>query len=70
MQNQRQFDRLHVEANLARDDARHLEHVLDDARQRGGVTFQRLEAALGFLAGEDAAAQQPRVADDGVERRA
>ena len=34
------------------------------------VALERLEAALGLLAGQHAAAQQPRVADDGVQRRA
>ena len=67
---QRQFHRLHVEPDLAGDDARHFEHVLDDARERRRVALERLQAALGLLAREDAAAQQPCVADDGVQGRA
>ena len=67
---QRQFHRLHVQPNLAGHDPRDVEHVLDDLRQPGRVAFERLEAARGLLAGQDVAAQQPRVADDGVQRRA
>ena len=67
---ERQLDRLHVQANLARHDARHVEHVLHDLRQPRGVALERLEPARGLLARQDAAAQQPRVADDRIERRA
>ena len=67
---ERQLHRLHVQANLARHDPRDVEHVLDDLRQPRGVPFERLEAARRLVARQDAAAQQPRVADDRVQRRA
>ena len=67
---QRQLHRLHVEPDLARHDARDIEDVLDDLRQPRGVAFERLEPARRLVARQDAAAQQPRVADDRVERRA
>ena len=62
--------RLHVQPDLARDDARDVEHVLDDLGQPVGVALEGLEAARRLVAGEHAAAQQPRVADDRVQRRA
>ena len=65
----RQLHRLDVQADLARDDPRHVEHVLDDLGQPVGVALEGLEAARQLVAGQQPAAQQPRVADDRVERR-
>ena len=67
---QRQIHRLHVEPDLARDDARDVEHVLDDLRQRVALrsSVSRPRSALSPVS--SAAAQQPGVAEDRVERRA
>ena len=67
---QRQFHWLHIQANLPRHDSRNVEDVLDDLRQPRGVAFESFETARGLLARQDAAAQQSRIADDGVQRRA
>jgi hypothetical protein len=53
----------------AGDDARDIEYVLDDLREPGRVTLEDLETTGGLLLREHAAAQQPGVADDGVQRR-
>ncbi len=65
----RQLDRLDVQADLARDDPRHVQHVVDDLGQPVGVALDGLEAARQLVAGQESAAQQPRVADDRVQRR-
>ena len=68
--NQGQLDWLHVQANLACHDARDVEDVFHDLRQPRRVSFERFETARGLLSREDVAPQQPRVADDRVQRRA
>ena len=66
----RQLHGLHVQPDLAGDDPRDVEDVLDNLGQPRRVAFERLETAGRLLAGENAAAQQPRVADDRIQRRA
>ena len=65
----RQLHRLHVQPDLAGHDSRYVHHVVDDLREPRRVAVQRLEPAGGFLTRENAAAKQPRVADDRVQRR-
>ena len=61
---------LHVQAELAGDDPRHIEHVLDDLRQHLGVALENLQGTR--LPGgirEDAAAQHACVAENRVQGR-
>src|SRR5688572_6893458 len=65
-----QLHGLNVEANLARDNARDVEHVLDDLRQPGRIAFQGFQTARRFVSRQQSAAEQSRIAEDGVQRRA
>ena len=62
--------RLHVEAELAGDDARHVEHVVDQPRLRLRVALDRLERAgrVSLVAGCPVRSirVQPRIALSGV----
>jgi hypothetical protein len=48
----RQFDELHVQPDFTRDDARHIEHVLDNLRQRRGIPRHSVQCLVLFLVSE------------------
>ena len=62
-----QLDGLHVQPQLPREDARHVEDVVHDLGERLRVPLERLHRVIGLLAFEHSAAQKPRVADDRVQ---
>ena len=62
-------DILHVEAELAGDDARDVEQIFDHPALRCGVPLDRLERSRRPLGREDARAQHLRPAEHGVDRR-
>ena len=66
-----EIDRLHVQAQLAGDDPRDVEDVLDDLRQRLSrcARGSRARAPAWRASAKHAAAQHAGVAEDGVERR-
>ena len=70
VQDPRQIDRLDVQAQPAGDDARDVEHVLDDLLQRGRVALDDVERRLASCRAAASEAQHARVAEHGVERRA
>ena len=62
--------RLQVDAQLAGDDAGHVEHVFDQLRLRPGVPVDHFEAALRPRRVDLPVPQHRGPAEDGVERRA
>jgi hypothetical protein len=66
----RQIDLLDVQLQLAGDDPRDVEDVLDNLGQRLGVAFQDFDRArlLGAV-GKNAAAQHAGVAENRIQRR-
>jgi hypothetical protein len=65
----RQIDALHVEAHLAREDAAHVEQVVDHLRLAPRVAVDDVDG-LGEGVGLLILAQRGHPAEDGVERRA
>ena len=61
--------RLHVEPDLAGDDSRNVEHVLDDLRQRRGIAFDGLDRLVSLVRRNDTRAQEAGVSEDRVQRR-
>ena len=64
-----QVDGLQVQAKLARHDARHVEHILDDLGQGRDVPRHRVDRAGLFLAGQQSRLHHADVADNRVQRR-
>ena len=64
-----EIDRREVEAQLARDDPRHVEDVLDELDLDGGVALDDLEPTRVRRARDLGTPQHPRPAEDGVQRR-
>ena len=66
----RQIDGLNGETHFSGNDARHVQHVFDHLRERGRVPFDDLDSLRDLIARHRTAAQQARVAEDRVQRRA
>ena len=64
-----EFDPLHVQPHLARDDAAHVEQVVDDPRLGASIPLDHLNAFAHFRDGR-CATKQCGPAENGVERRA
>ena len=65
-----QIDRRQLDAQLAGDDARHVEDVFDQLRLRARVAFDGVQRLLFLLGRQRARPQHARPADHRVERRA
>src|SRR5205085_12306700 len=65
----RQVDVRGLEAQLARDDAAHVEQIVDELRLCVRVALDRLERMLGLVLAQLSAAQHADPTDDRVERR-
>ena len=61
--------RLHFQPRLAEDDARDVEHILDDLRQRAGVAIDHFQRLWNLLLGNGARLQHARIAEHGVQWR-
>ena len=64
-----ELHRLDVDPQLPGHDARDVEDVLDDLRQRRGIPLDGFDRFAALARIEDAGAHHPGVAQDGVERR-
>ena len=65
-----QIDGPDVQAELARDDAGHVEQVFDQLSQEAGVTLDHLRAPAGAGGIERPGSEKAHPSQDGVERRA
>src|SRR5262245_8870820 len=65
-----QVNQTRLDAQLARDDARRIEQVFDDLKLRLCAALDDASNFIEILSVPRARAQHPRVAEDGVQRRA
>jgi hypothetical protein len=70
LDHQGQIHRQYVQPQLARDDPRDVQDVVDDLGEPGGVTFQGGERVICLGPREQSAVQQSGTADHRIQRRA